>query len=455
MVNTNMLHIHDWNLSLTSCRLIVANSISLFFGVTANITTLLIRGDNSFSLSKHVLELVFITIACGFAAALVLISCVVAAFYELRYPVPPKHAFTDAYFYAIEAAALYFITSAFIIYTAYMLWKSRRTRDDLSKQFAGGHLSLKILTVIFAAYILLGALVFSNIENWRYLDAVFWADVTILTVGFGDFRPQTHLGKSLIFPYAAFGVFFLVLILYCITQVVFERGSSLWEARIRDQERRREVQKRKFRGRMVKKELAPPEIQLSLPSFSFSRKIDKRTTHPASHLVSKNSTQTEKFTRSSRQHEARERRRVDFEKMRDIALYATSRRIFLSIFLWFLFSIFLWFGGAMLFYLSEHKQGWTYFNAVYFTFVALLTIGYGDNNLLSMPGKAIFVLWSLIVIPSLTMLISTGSELVGMPYLTSTKRWVKRRFKRRRGAEKKLKGEGRRLASMLLLLATF
>lgn len=69
---------------------------------------------------------------------------------------------------------------------------------------------------------------------------------------------------------------------------------------------------------------------------------------------------------------------------------------------------------------------------------SLLTIGYGDNNLKSMSGKAIFVLWSLIVIPSLTMLISTGTELVGTPYLSGTKMWVLERF-----GTGKAKNEGR------------
>jgi potassium channel subfamily K len=409
-------------------RLIVCNSISLVFGIAANIATLLMRSDISFPLSRYLLQLVFATIACGYIAALILIALVVSAFKELQEPSPVEHAFTEAYFYAIEAAALYFLTSSFVIYTAYMIWNSHRTRDDLANQFGGGHLSLKILTIIFMAYILIGAKIFSHIEGWRYLDGVFWADVTILTVGFGDFKPMTHLGRALLFPYAAFGIFFLFLILYCVTQVVFERGGSLWEARIRDQQRRREVQRRKTNGRPRTLKSTTPEIQPPLPTFYNPRTTKKTHLLPAGQQTSNNSSSDGEKISKKWKHEARERRREEFEKMQEIALRATSRRIFLSIGLWLLFSIFLWMGGAVLFYLSEHHQGWTYFNAVYFTFISLLTIGYGDNNLISMPGKAIFVLWSLIVIPSLTMLISTGTELVGMPYLTRTKKWIREKL---------------------------
>lgn len=409
--------------------LVATNYVSLFFGIVSNIAALLMRGDSSFPLGKYLLQLVFISIVSGYIASFILVALVVAAFRELRTPPPPQHAFTEAYYYAIEAAGLYFITSSFVIYTAYMLWHSRRTRDDLSKQFAGGHLSLKILTIVFMSYILIGALVFSRIENWRYLDGVFWADVTILTVGFGDFKPATHLGRSLLIPYAALGIFFLFLILYCITQVVFERGSSLWEARLRDQERRREVQRRTSKRLRISKKQTP-EVQPPVPSFLLSRVNSGGAVPTTTQPAHNDSADLEKLSKSRRKLEARERRREDFEKMQEIAMNATGRRIYLSIGLWLLFSVFLWIGGAVLFYLSERDQGWTYFNAIYFTFISLLTIGYGDNNLLSMPGKAIFVLWSLIVIPSLTMLISTGTELVGMPYLTRTKNWVRHKLSR-------------------------
>ena len=73
--------------------------------------------------------------------------------------------------------------------------------------------------------------------------------------------------------------------------------------------------------------------------------------------------------------------------------------------------------GAYVFYTCERSRGWTYFNSVYFTFISLLAIGYGDVTLSTMAGKSFFVLWSLIVVPTLTMLISTGTEAIGYPFL--------------------------------------
>ena len=37
--------------------------------------------------------------------------------------------------------------------------------------------TLMLQTMSFIAYELLGALVFSNVEGWKYLDAVYWCQV--------------------------------------------------------------------------------------------------------------------------------------------------------------------------------------------------------------------------------------------------------------------------------------
>ena len=48
----------------------------------------------------------------------------------------------------------------------------------------------------------------------------------------------------------------------------------------------------------------------------------------------------------------------------------------------------------------------TYFQGLYFCYVSLLTIGYGDQAPISNPGRPFFVLWSLIAVPTMTILIS-------------------------------------------------
>jgi potassium channel subfamily K len=391
-------------------RLIAINAISLFFGAIGNLSILLVSDDRAAPLHKYIFRLVLITRGGGFLASFLLIALIIVTATSLRLPSLPGHAYTQAYCYAIMSAVLYFATSSFVIYTAYIMLHTPRSRRELSL-FAKGH-RVKILTTAFMAYLLIGAVIFSKVEGWSYLDGVFWADVTILTVGFGDFKPETHLGRCLLFPYAIFGIFILFLVIYCLTEVVFERGKSMWELRLRDQERIRRVQRREVQGR----------VRISGSSINANEKSIEAITGPALFEESRVS------PKEARKRADREARRRDFNSMQEIIHQAARRRIFYSIALWIFAALFLWLVGAVIFQHCEAAQDWSYFNSLYFTFIALLAIGYGDDTLHSASGKAFFVLWSLIVVPTLTMLISTGSQAVGTPYLLETKGWIRKKM---------------------------
>jgi potassium channel subfamily K len=61
---------------------------------------------------------------------------------------------------------------------------------------------------------------------------------------------------------------------------------------------------------------------------------------------------------------------------------------------------------------ESNEQQWTYFVSLYFSYTSLLTIGYGDLSPISNSGKPFFVFWSLLAIPSLTILISDMGDTV-------------------------------------------
>ena len=67
----------------------------------------------------------------------------------------------------------------------------------------------------------------------------------------------------------------------------------------------------------------------------------------------------------------------------------------------------VWCGGAVGFWKAESQsQGLSYFQALYFCYVSLLTIGYGDLSPRSNAGKPFFIVWSLIAVPTMTILIT-------------------------------------------------
>lgn len=66
--------------------------------------------------------------------------------------------------------------------------------------------------------------------------------------------------------------------------------------------------------------------------------------------------------------------------MRKVQATAERERRWFALFLSSTFALLLWFVGAAIFMVAEKSQGWTYFQSLYFTYVCLLTIGYGGKS---------------------------------------------------------------------------
>ena len=62
----------------------------------------------------------------------------------------------------------------------------------------------------------------------------------------------------------------------------------------------------------------------------------------------------------------------------------------------------------------------TYFESLYFCYVSLLTIGYGDLSPKTNAGKPFFIVWSLLAIPTMTILISSMGDTIVASYKQGT-----------------------------------
>jgi len=55
-----------------------------------------------------------------------------------------------------------------------------------------------------------GTLFYHSVEGWRLLDAFYFSVITLATVGYGDFTPQTDLGKIFTVMYIFLGLGILI-----------------------------------------------------------------------------------------------------------------------------------------------------------------------------------------------------------------------------------------------------
>jgi len=360
--------------------LLGVNAVQLVIALTSNLFLLMNMARRvRFSIAQPV------TIIGWYISSIALIGLTACASGPLRIEPTSSYAFTQAYYYAIFAAGLYFLVASLMTIT---VWGAFKGYYDKEFQLTMSQRTLMLQTISFLVYLLSGAAIYSHIEGWTFLDSVYWADFTLLTMGIGDFSPSTHVGRGLLFPFAIGGIIILGLVIGSIRSLVLERGKVKMGARMVEKERRRllKYMEKKNRGAIL-------ELVVE----------DKRDISPASSKAMKG---------IAEERTERQRREQEFSLMRQIQEKAATKRRWTSLVISGATWLILWFVGAAIFHSSEYKQDWSYFQSLYFAYTSLLTIGYGDFYPQSNSGKAFFVFWSLLAVPSLTILISNMGDTI-------------------------------------------
>ncbi|KAF4122093.1 potassium channel subfamily K, other eukaryote [Geosmithia morbida] len=373
--------------------LIAVNAIQLVVALGANLSLLLnMARVVRFSVAQPV------TIAGWYVSAVLLLSLNATATGPLHEGFSAacgddgEPIWSQAFFYGIWAAVLYFVMASLMAIT---FWGAVTGHYDREFRLNTSQRTLMLQTILLLVYLLVGALVFSNIEPWSYLDAVYWADVTLFTVGFGDFAASTTLGRTLLFPYALVGVMSLGLVIASIRSMILQRGRRRLDARAQEKERREVLRAMASRGQ--------DSVLHPIHDDDGGGGDDDEGSRPRSRASN----------RGRRHATEYDRRRAEFELMRSIQAKAITRRRWLALVISTGSWLVLWLVGAAVFLeLERPYQHWNYFDAFYFGFVTLTTIGYGDRTPISNAGKSFFVFWSLLALPTMTVLISSAEDTV-------------------------------------------
>lgn len=223
------------------------------------------------------------------------------------------------------------------------------------RQHAPGQLHLDgrvflLAELALVALIALEALIFSRIEHWSYLDGLYFSVVTLLTIGFGDFSPSTTAGKILVFPFAIAGIALLANQISLIVSV-------------------------------STRNMAKYRKQLHAIEEATVADLVKRDNEP--YL----------------QAEARRLHHITTQQRgaQDLVDLGAS----------FAVLVVFWLVSAAIYHAAE---GWPLGDALYFSYIFFLSIGYGDYSPSSPAGKTVFVFWALVAVPIMTNFVVTAIQ---------------------------------------------
>ncbi len=268
----------------------------------------------------------------------------------IEFPQSDALIYSQGYWMAVMTAILYFLNALF---TSMNFFGYLQGLYGPTFKLNVEQRSVVLQNLALVVWIAAGAGVVSKTCSFTYADSLYFCIVTVLLIGLGDFVPTNNLSRALVMPYAMIGLLFVGLVISSLRLLVI--GSAQRLALMRQMEERRQ----KISGH--------PESE---EAFKMMRKIQ----------------------------------RAAMNRIRWHNLLMSST----------MFAILWLFLGAFVFWENERAiQGWTYFDSVYFCFVCLLTIGYGDFTPVSNASKAFFVVWSLLAVPLMTIFISNlGDTLI-------------------------------------------
>ncbi|EFI27251.1 potassium channel [Coprinopsis cinerea okayama7 len=385
--------------------LISLNSVSLWFALNANILLLL-------GFSRRIPYKVAQpgAIALWYASSVLLFVPLGILGTTLLHS--ETEALSQSWYYGLISGALYFTMSSLLLFNMigahwFRAYPASFAILSISQR------TLMLETITFSLHLALMAGVFSALEGWDYVDALYWADYTVLTIGLGsDFPVETTAGRMVVIPFSAVGILLLGLVVRSVRGLVLERAKvKVLKRRLGKQREkwrryiRRKREERKFAGKdggaqekLKRMNLYPA---FARTAWAWWRQVDRAPNGDLGGALLRGE-QVEPWSKD--EFDLMRFIEASSEKMERYTLFSIALVTFCIV----------WIIGSLVFWASEHgNQHWTYTIALYFSYVSITTIGYGDFFPTPPAGRPFFVIWSLIAIPTVTVLIaSMGNTIV-------------------------------------------
>lgn len=307
-------------------------------------------------------------------------------------------------------------------------------------------------------YLSLGSVIFVYLIHIDFISALYFSTATVLTVGFGDIVPGSPGGKVLVILYAPIGIVLVALVVSSARNTILETFQAALMARTKERRKRiaqrRQAHKEQKRQDRELRRIMPRAFTFGPNETSqsnaggqvkgdFAEALEMMESQAAGLHQPRSETETTIGSRNSPSDDpklgessekpkvvvagdpdlqreisalqqtlliSKQRTEEDFrhfeEQSRKEALTAARLKLVLAASVTAAF----WLLGAVAF---TYAEKWSYGGAMWFCFIAMITIGYGDYHPVTQLGRGLFVMWGLMGVAVLTILLAVVQDAFG------------------------------------------
>ncbi|KAJ3191792.1 Potassium channel [Irineochytrium annulatum] len=271
-------------------------------------------------------------------------------------------------------------------FIVFVLFVVDAIQNRLDNRHLGQSRRKLIMGFIYVSWVVaIGGIALRYIENWQFSQSFSFAIQTLTTIGYGNIAPKTLGGRWFVIFYFLLGVGVVGFLLSAIQDSMVEKAEEQF--------------KRRMKRHNLLKNKSPEEIQRLVAQDFFTKlvlflspsnnpvgllhkvgaRIDRR--HERERLEAARRAEARKVRRDMGQDvdedeedddiDVFDRDREIDEELQRMSERGKLRSVVVLILGW-------WLLGSAIFCYCEQKANWTYGQSLYFSFVTMATIGYGD-----------------------------------------------------------------------------
>lgn len=94
--------------------------------------------------------------------------------------------------------------------------------------------AFEALALVTGGVLAIGTTFYHFVEGWRWLDSLYFCVITLATVGYGDFSPQTDAGKIFTMLYIFIGIGLLIAVFTRLAEALVVAQREKQQQRKRD-----------------------------------------------------------------------------------------------------------------------------------------------------------------------------------------------------------------------------